>query len=124
MGSGLLRKKGKAKKLLTPEIFLQMAKVEKTDVEITNTAVKEVKDAGKHASLADAQVYFPDAAIGDEITYPTLWMFHFPLVGNAELPTQMGEHGDNLEAAKERVLERLKAIFAEKETATANPKAE
>lgn len=63
--------------------------------------------------LAEAKVYFPSTRVGDEITFPPLWTFHFPIPEDKYkdiLPTTMGEHGDTKEEAIKLVVERLNAL--------------
>lgn len=98
---------------IDPAELLAGARVEKSGVKIGSKVVvaKDSEGSGDHILLEDAQVYFPDAKVGDTIQFPALWYFHLPYIDD-RLPTIIGEHGSTEAEARERVLGRLQGIRA------------
>jgi len=90
-----------------PEITQEVVK----DHEVKNDQpiVPDGFDQSKMITLSAAQVYFPQAAIGQTIEHDTLWYFHFqPTKERPSYPSTMGEHGKTELEAAQRVAERLK----------------
>lgn len=101
---------------ITPAEFLKKVRVEKTDIVTKQEVIADAEDpSATKINLKDAKVYFPDAKVGDNLTFDTLWYFHFPYIeptaDRPEVPTMMGEYGKTAEEATERIRKRLQVFF-------------